>query len=116
MNKNLFVLILVILLGSCSSTDKIYEHRLYNTKKYCGDYIKAEKVDRNYTRIFTTETSFQVYSGTLLIPFPSKCYVKYEKERIVGSLDQSWVLYFTWEGESNLYRLRQNALTGQIPL
>jgi hypothetical protein len=71
--------------------------------------------EKKVTVIHTTETNFKILGIPKIdIPENSKCFVKYLPERIAGSNSMAWILYFTWDGTENLYRIKQDYFTGQI--
>jgi len=111
----LLLLAFIIIIAICVSCSKYAEDALYITRKYCGNFDTLI-VGKRYTEIYTTQDNFLILKGiNLNIPKGSPCYVKYIRERLSGTkFNDIWILYFTWEGTSDLYMIKQNYITGRI--
>ena len=111
--KTLWLLTLVLLVG-CLSQNSIHEDTLYVTRKYVGD-LDTITVDKSTTNVFTTEALYCIWGKPRLnIPKGARCYVKYIPQRMPGTANIIWILYFTWDGTDDLIMLRQNYITGEV--
>lgn len=120
----LLTLIAMLIFFSCTPQmrlNTIHEDTLYVTRKYIGHFIKIDYVSIkrvfNYraTRIRTNECIVYIWGEQYLdIPIGTRCYIKYFPERIPGTNTKAWVLYLTWDGTDNFYRLIQDQITGKV--
>lgn len=107
------LIILLFFLCGCVA-EQVHNDRMYITRQYVGNFVSVTQ-EKKVTVINTTETNFKILGNAQLkIIEDARCYVKYIPERIAGSNSMAWVLYFTWDGTENLYRIKQNYFTGQI--
>lgn len=112
--KKLLFISLAILMGCVIQKNTPHEDMLYVTRKYVGDFVGME-VEKRATHIVTTREDFYITGRPVLdIPYGARCYIKYFPEKIVGSVERYWILYFTWGSTEDLYMLRQNWVTGRI--
>ena len=117
--KRLFLLFAVIsLIGCMSQRNIIHEDTMYVTRKYIGDFdtLVITKIRRsNYTMVFTDQARFSLLGMPELgVKKNNRCYLRYIPETLPGSHSKIWVLYFTWDGTSDFYKLHQNPITGQV--
>lgn len=112
--KIIKILLFAFLLVSCVPKRLLNENMLYITRRYCGNFDTLY-VERKCTKIVTTENEFYIVPPVYLnIPKNSMCYIKYFPELLSGTKHKVWILYFTWEGTSDFYMLRQNYITGKV--
>ena len=111
----------VCLMASCSTTNRIHEDMMYVTRKYIGDFdsmyvpIEGRLIKSKITNIVTDYNHVTTWGTPELdIPQGARCYVKYIAESMPGSMVSVWVLYFTWDGTADLYKIRQDVYTGEI--
>jgi len=110
---------MIILMG-CSSTNTIYEDTIYITRKYIGDFISQHTIaegrifKRDVTVIITDQAIVKTFGRPKIeIPYGARCYLRYIAE-ILPPHSRVWVLYLTWDGTEDLYKLWQDPYTGRV--
>ena len=111
----IFLFFLSIIIGCVANRKNvIHEDTMYVTRKFCGNFDTLI-VEKKTIRIITDEAIFHIWGNPKIdIPKNRRCYVKYIPEKLPGSSNKVWVLYFTWDGTEDLIELRQNWITGEI--
>ena len=105
-------LLILMVLSSCASPMRIQEDVMYKTREYCGEFVSISAEKWNY-EVQTTEAIFHV-KDSVSVPKGVRCYFKLIEERVPGSASMVWVVYFTWDGTDQNYRVCQNFVTGDL--
>lgn len=106
---NSILLILLILLMGCASSNYIKEDFLIKTRVYVGKFTKLVIIDKKYSYVYTTQAAFKV-KGHPKVKEGTWCYVRIEPcwqdvtRRIAKKLE---VWYFTWDGTDQEYRIKK---------
>jgi hypothetical protein len=108
--KKLWIIIVVLLTLSCSSSSHIQEGVFRKTRIYVGRYESSNPVNDKYTYVITNMGLFKLKENPE-IPDSALCYVRVEYPRFDCHPDiaeQMKAIYFTWNGSDREYHVYNN--------
>jgi len=112
-------LLFIVLISSCAiprEGTRIKEDVLYKTRISCGNFIGYHKElsgpYRNSYHVQTDRAIFHIMEVPL-IPVGAKCYFQLKETSLAGGT-LVWMIYFTWDGNDHLCKIKQNFVTGEI--
>lgn len=118
--KNLFVIISLIILSSCATTDQLYpEDELFITRKYAGNFVSANIIpkqritDVQVIEIFTTMSDYdtiRIYAKKLMIRPGERLYLR----RTSGYSSQWKTEYYNLETDTQQFRICEFAVGNKL--
>lgn len=106
--KKLWILIVVLIfMLGCSSSNHLTETGLTKSKVYVGMYTGSIIVNDKYTFIMTSQGMFKIKDNPL-IPDSTWCYVRIQETSWDMHPDiakQMQINFFTWKGSDREYRV-----------
>jgi hypothetical protein len=113
--KKLIVLIGIIAMVGCVSSQKVPEGKLIKTKIYVGKYESSNQVDDKFTFVMTTNGMFKLKHNPV-IPDSSLCYVRLQPPSFNCHPDireQMTAKYISWSGSEKEYMIYNEVKTIQ---
>lgn len=110
----IIILFLFMMLTSCSVSNHFScKEDITITCFYSGQLVNISQATKKCSLVKTTHTEFLVWGHPEIEP-NTNCYIKFEEQRIPGTMSTYWIPYFTPSGTIERYKVNSSCMSESL--